>query len=150
MQSMICGYCTRPLIRGVRIRVHPPSLILFLIIARCSVVFNYTICIFCFWIYNKLFGCVTSAQKLQRKSAMINPYRARNRRSVLGQRNWRRFPKKSVWPAGAALKACPRKAISIPRGVYAVIDPELCVGCGLCAKKCPADVISMISREVAI
>lgn len=51
---------------------------------------------------------------------------------------------------GCCMKACPRKAISIPRGVYAVIDPKLCVGCGLCAKKCPADVISMISREVAI
>lgn len=45
------------------------------------------------------------------------------------------------------MKVCPRKAISIPRGVYAVIDPKLCVGCGMCAKTCPADVISMISRE---
>ena len=52
------------------------------------------------------------------------------------------------WVAcGCCMKVCPRKAISIPRGVYAVIDPKLCVGCGMCAKTCPADVISMISRE---
>lgn len=47
---------------------------------------------------------------------------------------------------GCCMKICPRSAITIPRGVYAMVDEELCVGCGKCAKECPASVISM--REV--
>ena len=38
---------------------------------------------------------------------------------------------------GCCMKACQRKAISIPRGVYAVIDPELCVGCSCVRKNVP-------------
>lgn len=49
---------------------------------------------------------------------------------------------------GCCAKVCPRIAISIPKGVYAVIDTALCVGCGMCAKACPADVIDLIPREV--
>ena len=46
------------------------------------------------------------------------------------------------------MKVCPRSAITIPRGIYAAVDEELCVGCGKCAKECPASVISM--REVTV
>ena len=49
---------------------------------------------------------------------------------------------------GCCAKVCPRSAISIPKGVYAVIDTALCVGCGMCAKACPADEIDLIPREV--
>ena len=48
---------------------------------------------------------------------------------------------------GCCLTACRLGAISIPRGVYAMIDEKKCVGCGMCAKTCPASVIEV--KEVA-
>ena len=48
---------------------------------------------------------------------------------------------------GCCLTACRLGAISIPRGVYAIIDEKKCVGCGMCAKTCPASVIEV--KEVA-
>ena len=44
---------------------------------------------------------------------------------------------------GCCLTACKLRAITIPRGVYAVIDEKKCVGCGMCAKTCPASVIAV-------
>lgn len=44
---------------------------------------------------------------------------------------------------GSCLKACRAGAISIPRGVYAVIDSVKCIGCGMCSKKCPASIITI-------
>ena len=44
---------------------------------------------------------------------------------------------------GCCLTACKVGAITIPYGVYAIIDKAKCVGCGMCAKKCPASVIEM-------
>ena len=44
---------------------------------------------------------------------------------------------------GCCLTACKVGAITIPHGVYAIIDKAKCVGCGMCAKKCPASVIEM-------
>ena len=48
---------------------------------------------------------------------------------------------------GCCIKVCPKNAISVPRGVYAVIDSALCVGCGKCAKECPASVIDLEVEE---
>ncbi|MBQ7544161.1 MAG: 4Fe-4S binding protein [Synergistaceae bacterium] len=48
---------------------------------------------------------------------------------------------------GACTNVCPRDAISIFKGCYAVVNEALCVGCGLCTKTCPADVIEVIARE---
>ncbi len=48
---------------------------------------------------------------------------------------------------GCCIKVCPRKAITVPRGIHAVIDRELCVGCGKCVKECPASVISLEVTE---
>ncbi len=42
---------------------------------------------------------------------------------------------------GVCAKACPREAISIYRGCYAVVDISKCVGCGMCEKACPAGTI---------
>lgn len=42
---------------------------------------------------------------------------------------------------GCCIKVCPRKAIDIPKGIYAEINQDLCVGCGKCVKECPASVI---------
>ena len=47
---------------------------------------------------------------------------------------------------GACTKVCPKGALSIYRGCYAVVG-DACVGCGLCAKTCPADCISIKAKE---
>lgn len=44
---------------------------------------------------------------------------------------------------GCCLTACRLNAVSIHKGVYAVIEKAKCVGCGLCAKKCPASIIEI-------
>ncbi len=48
---------------------------------------------------------------------------------------------------GCCIKVCPRQAITIPKGIFAVIDEALCVGCGKCAKECPASVIGVEVSE---
>lgn len=47
---------------------------------------------------------------------------------------------------GCCVKVCPIAAISVYKGMYAVVDAAKCVGCGKCAKECPASVIEI--REV--
>ncbi|MCR5669696.1 MAG: 4Fe-4S binding protein [Butyrivibrio sp.] len=48
---------------------------------------------------------------------------------------------------GVCALQCPRGAIEIFRGCYAVVNAEKCVGCGICEKACPAGSIKI--REVA-
>lgn len=50
---------------------------------------------------------------------------------------------------GACAKACPRGAISIFRGCFAQTDAVKCVGCGLCVKACPAGCVSLKERSEA-
>lgn len=47
---------------------------------------------------------------------------------------------------GCCVKVCPLGAISVFRGIQAVVNREKCVGCGKCAAECPASVIRI--REV--
>ena len=47
---------------------------------------------------------------------------------------------------GVCKKACPKGAVSVYRGCYALVDGEKCVGCGLCAKACPAGCIAIKER----
>ena len=47
---------------------------------------------------------------------------------------------------GACVKECPRYAIDIYKGCYAVVDIEKCIGCGKCKAVCPADTIEVIAR----
>ena len=48
---------------------------------------------------------------------------------------------------GSCLKVCPKSAISIWKGVTALINKELCVGCGKCVRECPAGTIDLRNRE---
>ena len=50
---------------------------------------------------------------------------------------------------GCCVKVCPKDAIAIPLGIYAVVTEDLCIGCGLCAKACPSSVIAIVAREEA-
>lgn len=43
--------------------------------------------------------------------------------------------------------ACRKDAIMIVSGCHAEIDGELCVGCGLCAKRCPSGCMEIRERE---
>ena len=55
---------------------------------------------------------------------------------------------KSVCVAcGVCTKICPRNAIFIYRGCYAMVEENKCVGCGLCAGACPAGCISVKERS---
>ena len=47
---------------------------------------------------------------------------------------------------GSCADVCPRGAITVWRGSYAVVDAEKCVGCGMCSRICPADIIRMEVR----
>ncbi|MGI6498383.1 MAG: 4Fe-4S dicluster domain-containing protein [Oscillospiraceae bacterium] len=49
---------------------------------------------------------------------------------------------------GVCVKHCPRAALAIYKGIYAVADHETCIGCGKCLAACPAGVIQMVAREV--
>ncbi|MCR5546949.1 MAG: 4Fe-4S binding protein [Lachnospiraceae bacterium] len=47
---------------------------------------------------------------------------------------------------GVCVHQCPREAIAIYKGCYAVVDSLKCIGCGLCQKACPADVITLVEE----
>ena len=55
--------------------------------------------------------------------------------------------KKVCAACGVCTQACPRVALSVYRGCYAVVDAEKCVGCGLCEKNCPAGCIDLKERS---
>ena len=50
---------------------------------------------------------------------------------------------------GVCAKSCPRKAIAIFHGIYAIVNEDSCIGCKKCEKACPASVIHVVEREVA-
>ena len=50
---------------------------------------------------------------------------------------------------GCCMKVCPREALSIRKGIAAVVDGEKCIGCGKCVKECPAGTIELFNREVS-
>lgn len=49
---------------------------------------------------------------------------------------------------GACIKVCPRQAISVPDGCYAVVDESRCIGCLLCGRICPAGAIEKKETNV--
>ena len=50
---------------------------------------------------------------------------------------------------GVCALQCPREAISIYKGCYAVVDASICVGCGICANACPAGSLKITDTEDA-
>lgn len=48
---------------------------------------------------------------------------------------------------GCCVKACPLNAVTIHKGITAVIDERKCVGCGRCADICPASVVFISLKE---
>jgi ferredoxin len=44
---------------------------------------------------------------------------------------------------GACVTRCPKGAVTLYKGVRAVVDAALCVGCGACVKVCPAVVMTL-------
>lgn len=48
---------------------------------------------------------------------------------------------------GCCEKTCPLNAITVFKGIYALVNPEKCIGCGKCQKVCPASVISIVERR---
>ena len=44
---------------------------------------------------------------------------------------------------GMCQKNCPVKAISVYKGINAVVDTDKCIGCAKCSRVCPASVIEM-------
>ena len=49
---------------------------------------------------------------------------------------------------GCCARVCPLSAIQIWHGIRAEVNGERCVGCGKCAKECPASVIKI--QEVPV
>lgn len=48
---------------------------------------------------------------------------------------------------GRCVKDCPVGALSIYKGIYAIVAEDKCIGCGKCEKSCPAGVIELTARE---
>jgi ferredoxin len=48
---------------------------------------------------------------------------------------------------GCCVKVCSLNAITVYKGMYAVVNEEKCVGCGKCANACPAAVISIMIKN---
>jgi Fe-S-cluster-containing hydrogenase component 2 len=42
---------------------------------------------------------------------------------------------------------CPMRAIEVVRGIAARVDRDKCIGCGKCARECPASVIELVEVE---
>ena len=49
---------------------------------------------------------------------------------------------------GCCARVCPLSAIQVVRGVAAQVNTQKCVGCGKCARECPATVITI--QEAAV
>nr|WP_297769834.1 4Fe-4S binding protein [uncultured Butyrivibrio sp.] len=47
---------------------------------------------------------------------------------------------------GVCALQCPREAIQVYRGCYALVDEAKCVGCGMCEMACPAGTIKVENR----
>ncbi|SFU58227.1 4Fe-4S binding protein [Butyrivibrio sp. M55] len=51
---------------------------------------------------------------------------------------------------GVCALQCPKEAIGIYKGSYAVVDVAKCVGCGMCEKACPSGSINVAEVQDVI
>lgn len=51
---------------------------------------------------------------------------------------------------GSCIKPCPVNAITVYKGLYAVVDSAICIGCGKCAAACPAGIIEVKERGAEV
>ena len=42
---------------------------------------------------------------------------------------------------GCCIKVCPKDAIEVKNGMYALINEKLCIGCGKCVVEYPASIV---------
>lgn len=47
---------------------------------------------------------------------------------------------------GRCVEECPFGAISVYKGLHAVVDENNCIGCGKCMRACPAGVIELMEE----
>lgn len=64
-------------------------------------------------------------------------------------RRYAQVNEKRCVSCGACTKECPREAVSVWKGCFAVVDPERCIGCGRCEKICPVGCIDMKERAAS-
>ena len=50
---------------------------------------------------------------------------------------------------GDCIAVCPKQALHRGNGIIC-IDPQSCIGCGLCTKTCPNDLISLIPQKATV
>ena len=51
---------------------------------------------------------------------------------------------------GVCMKVCPKKAITIYKGLYALVEETLCIGCKKCVTKCPHEAITVVNNLAQI
>ncbi len=54
--------------------------------------------------------------------------------------------KKRCVACGACEAVCPKCAIVVWKGCFAVVKEDICVGCGLCSRTCPAGCVQVEVR----
>jgi len=58
--------------------------------------------------------------------------------------------KSSIFPSDRSVDVCPTKAISWPyESASPIVDENLCIGCGLCASRCPTKAIFFKDSVIA-
>ena len=48
---------------------------------------------------------------------------------------------------GSCVNVCPVGAVSMFKGLTAVVNYQKCIGCGKCRLTCPAGVVEIVKRE---
>ena len=66
----------------------------------------------------------------------------------MGNRKKAALIAKECVACGCCAKSCPMDAISVYRGLHALVDENKCAGCGRCEIACPAQIISVGLGEV--
>lgn len=55
--------------------------------------------------------------------------------------------KKYCVACGTCIKECPKSAVTVWRGCYAIVAESECIGCGKCAGVCPVGCVTIKIKE---